>query len=154
MPIYEYRCPHCRTRFSTFYPSIAAAEAAGPARCPRCGSIGERRFSRIAVLRTSLTSEPAESWDDETMADEQWDEEDDFPLPEDDNPQALAQWARQLAAETGEPLDPLLDQALTDLERGADPDTVMERLDRAMEEEADQAETEESHRESEVTDLD
>jgi hypothetical protein len=50
-------------------------------------------------------------------------------LGDDPDPRELARWTRQMSAEAGEPLDPELDAALSDIERGADPDEVIGRLD-------------------------
>lgn len=52
-----------------------------------------------------------------------------FGFDDDTDPREIARWTRQMSAQMGEPLDPGLDLALTDLERGADPEEVMERLE-------------------------
>lgn len=137
MPLYEYRCRVCRRRFTKFFRSIASATDPGP--CPACGSASvERLISRVTFRRGS--SDPMSEWDgepgyagnesefdleaDETSADEE------FPdLPDTEDPRELARWTREMAATVGEPLDPALDRALRDLERGEDPDRVLERLE-------------------------
>jgi hypothetical protein len=50
---------------------------------------------------------------------------------EDADPREIARWTRQMSAQMGEPLDADLDRALSDIERGADPDEVMDRLEEA-----------------------
>ncbi len=52
-----------------------------------------------------------------------------FGFDDDTDPREIARWTRQMSAQMGEPLDPDLDLALSDLERGADPEEVMERLE-------------------------
>ena len=142
MPIYEYRCNDCRRKVSIFFRSIAAA---GEPRCPRCGGANlERLFSRVVVRRgvpreeTAGEVEGMEGFDD-GMAGGGYDD-DPYgmgmgPLAgmpdEDADPRELVRWTRQMSAQMGEPLDADLDQALTDIERGADPDEVMERLEEA-----------------------
>ncbi len=50
MPIYEYRCEHCRKRFAKL---LAIAERDNPQVCPHCGGETARRLiSRVARLRT------------------------------------------------------------------------------------------------------
>ncbi|MCM8746658.1 hypothetical protein NET03_08955 [Thermomicrobium sp. CFH 73360] len=65
-------------------------------------------------------------------AEEAWEDEDesivpDFPDTED--PRELARWMREMSAQTGEPLDPSLERVVQDLERGEDPERVLERLE-------------------------
>lgn len=133
MPIYEYRCLVCRRRFSVFYRSFNAVSET--ATCPRCGAIrAERLISRVTVLRGQSGDDDFEdagdSLDEELAGgDEDWPPLDEEGIPDTDDPRELAQWTRRMSEELGEPLDPALDQALTDLERGADPEEVFERLE-------------------------
>jgi putative FmdB family regulatory protein len=133
MPIYEYRCLTCRRRFSVFYRSLASVVE--PPVCPRCDDTRvERLLSRVTVLRGrssgERTADADETWAEESGAgDEDWGEGDDDGFPETDDPRELARWTRRMSDELGEPLDPALDRALSELERGADPDEVLERLE-------------------------
>ena len=45
MPVYEYRCPKCRTEFEVMRPM---SEMDRPALCPKCGTEGERLVSGFA----------------------------------------------------------------------------------------------------------
>ncbi|HET7037517.1 MAG TPA: zinc ribbon domain-containing protein [Thermomicrobiaceae bacterium] len=135
MPIYEYLCRDCRKRVSVFFRSYAAV---GDPACPECGGTKlERRFSRVVVRRGGAAQA-------EGAGDDDFDGDfggfpggdefggglgDDFGLDEDADPRDLARWARHMSAQMGEPLDPELDSALADMERGADPDEVMSRLE-------------------------
>lgn len=136
MPIYEYRCGDCGRRASIFFRSISAAR--NDPRCPHCGGANlERLFSRVVVRRGG----GADDRGDEVGSDDAMDgfgaeEYGDDPfglgadlMGEDADPRELARWTRQMSARMGEPLDAELDQALTDIERGADPDDVLDRLD-------------------------
>lgn len=138
MPIYEYRCLDCRRRFSVFYRSIRAA--GGTATCPRCGGTRtERLMSRVYWIRGEAGT--AGMGDDDFGELDGLDDGDEFEddaspfdmddegLPDVDDPRELAQWTRRMSQQLGEPLDPQLDQALSDLERGADPEEVLERLE-------------------------
>lgn len=140
MPIYEYRCHTCRRKVSIFFRSAAAAVEP---RCPRCdGTNLERVFSRVVVRRgrsTEAASAGADAFEDELGWDPSGDESfagadpygiDEMPGMDDDlDPREFARWARAMSAQTGEPLEPDLDQALHDIERGADPEEVLDRLD-------------------------
>lgn len=137
VPIYEYRCAGCHRKVSIFFRSHTAA--AEP-RCPRCGSAElERLFSRVVVRRGGRGDVGAEEFDtggdgfDEAVGDE-FGEPFGFPgsdLDEDADPREIARWTRQMSAQVGEPLDPDLDRALSDIERGADPEEVLDRLEEA-----------------------
>jgi len=133
VPIYEYRCHDCRRRVSIFFRSVAAASAP---QCPRCGGTNlERLFSRVVVRRGSARS-------GHEVADDAWDAGDDAGdvgespfdlgdvpgLDDDADPREIARWTREMSASLGEPLDPELDQALADIERGADPEEVLDRV--------------------------
>jgi len=126
MPIYEYRCGDCKRRVSIFFPSFSAAEsriASGENRCPNCGSAElTRLMSRARAIRAGGGSGDEELSD---MPDSMLD-----GLDEDD-PRAVARWARQMKDAMGEELDmgPEFDRALARIEAGEDPDKVMEDLD-------------------------
>lgn len=132
MPIYEYFCQDCRKRVSVFFRSFATVS---DPTCPECGgSRLDRRFSRVVVRRGGA----ARAADQEMGSFDGADEFGDYPGegfggdmgPGDDaDPREIARWARQMSAEMGEPLDPELDTALADMERGADPEEVMSRLE-------------------------
>jgi putative FmdB family regulatory protein len=143
MPIYEYRCLTCRKKVSIFFRSYASVT--DPV-CPECGSTSlERLFSRVVVRRGEGRPEGGDEAQigdvggfDESMGmgtdpfgDPYGDGSDDNPFgfDEDTDPREIARWTRQMSAQMGEPLDADLDAALTDLERGADPDEVMDRLE-------------------------
>jgi putative FmdB family regulatory protein len=127
MPIYEYRCGECKRKVSIFFPSFSAAEtriAAGENKCPQCGSGNlTRLMSRARAIRAVASGgggdDPTENFD--PMLD---------GLDEDD-PRAVARWARQMKESMGEELDmgPEFDRALARIEAGEDPDKVMEDLD-------------------------
>ncbi len=60
MPIYEYRCQACGTRFTQFFRTMGAAERAQVA-CPSCGAREVRRLiSRVAVVSEGAVSSAEE----------------------------------------------------------------------------------------------
>lgn len=145
MPIYEYRCADCRKKVSVFFRSYSAVTDDPP--CPLCGGTNlERLFSRVVVRRGGSRSEPETGEPDmdqfggmgdlgmgmgDPYGDPYGDDVDanPFGFDDDSDPREIARWTRQMSAQMGEPLDPDLDMALSDLERGADPEEVIERLE-------------------------
>jgi putative FmdB family regulatory protein len=47
MPIYEYVCPDCKTKFELIRPFSKSSEPAG---CPTCKHIAQRALSRFACF--------------------------------------------------------------------------------------------------------
>ncbi len=156
MPLYEYRCRFCRRRFTKLFRSIQAAGDPGP--CPHCGARdAERLLSRIFLRRTVAEASWSEMADQESGMEDTFDsaedtgeEDDEFDvpgLPETEDPRELARWMREMSAQIGEPLDPSLERAVQELERGEDPERVLERL------EAETAETGSKEDSEEAQDL-
>ena len=102
MPIYEFACNACRARTSIFVRSFSAEVNA---RCERCGSGDLRRLiSRVAVMR----SDDFSGLDDGALM-SGFDEND---------PKAMASWARKMQREMGEDAGPEFDEMVDRLERG------------------------------------
>lgn len=112
MPIYEYRCNACGRRVSVFQRSVSAAVQAT---CDRCGSADlSRLISRFAVMKA-----------DSAFADD-FDRLPDF---DEDDPRAVARWARRMAEEAGEDLGPEFEDAVSRMERGEIPEEFMDDED-------------------------
>ena len=135
MPIYEYKCGGCNRRVSIFFPSMSAAEsrtAAGENKCPRCGSADlTRLMSRARALRAVG---PSGGGNFEDMGDGPDDMGGMDPMLaglDDEDPRAIARWARQMKDQLGDEVDlgPEFDRALARIEAGEDPDKVMEDMD-------------------------
>ena len=121
MPIYEYRCNGCKRRVSIFFRSIGSV---GDAQCPRCGSAELTRLvSRVAVHRSHGDDDIGDmgGGGDEFG--------DTFAGLDEDDPRAMAQALRRMSAESGEPLEPEMEEALGRLEAGEDPEAAMAGLD-------------------------
>lgn len=111
MPIYEFFCNDCRTKVEVFRRSVSAA---GGERCPTCGGERLRRLvSRFAVHRS--VSEFASS-----------DEESYIEGLEDEDPRAMARWARRMQQESGEDLGPEFEGMVSRMEAGELPDDLDE----------------------------
>jgi putative FmdB family regulatory protein len=139
MPIYEYQCADCNRRVSIFFRSMSTTV---DPRCPHCdGSNLRRLFSRVVVRRGGSRPDPAgePAMDDAGFGGGDLDAADGFDMDpfgggppgvdEDADPREIAGWTRRMSAQMGEPLDADLDRALSDIEGGADPEEVMDRLE-------------------------
>jgi putative FmdB family regulatory protein len=136
MPIYEYTCGSCHRKVSLFFPSFSVAEAraaAGENVCPRCGSHNLTRVMSRSYLVRGAGSGSAESdggdFDDMDMPGMG----DDSLMPglDEDDPRAVARWARQMKESLGPDADmgPEFDRALARIEAGEDPERVMDDMD-------------------------
>jgi putative FmdB family regulatory protein len=103
MPIYEFSCNACKNRVSVFVRSMSS-EVSG--KCDRCGS-GDlsRLISRVVVIKSGGEFD---SLDDDRMM-SGFDEND---------PKAMAAWARKMQREMGEEMGPEFDEMVEKLERG------------------------------------
>jgi putative FmdB family regulatory protein len=103
MPVYEFACNACGNKVSVFVRSISS-EING--RCDRCGSDDLRRLiSRFAVIRS-------EYYDTDSFGENPLDGFDE------NDPRAMAAWARRMQQETGGEMGPEFDDMVTRLEAG------------------------------------
>ena len=124
MPIYEYRCADCARKVSVFFRSFSAV---GDPVCPRCGGTRlTRLMSRVAVHRGGGDG------GDEDFGDGDFDRYLDG-IDEND-PRSVARAMRRMSDEMGEPIEPEMQEALTRMEAGEDPERVMASMDEQMEE--------------------
>lgn len=137
MPIYEFYCPDCHTIYSFF--SARIAPEAKPA-CPRCGRAElARRPSRFATLSKSRSAgggedegepdpdDPFAGVDEERLERafgalaSEFDGLDEGAEPD---PRQLGRLMRRFTDLTGLEAGPKLQEMLSRLERGEDPDAV------------------------------
>lgn len=112
MPIYEYRCAHCRRRVSVWWRTFSDAATGQPV-CPRCGgSELTRLISRVAVLRSDESRF-------EDMADPSA-----FGDVDEDDPRSVGRWMRRMSEEMGEPMDDEFSQVVDRLEAGESPEDI------------------------------
>jgi putative FmdB family regulatory protein len=122
MPIYEYRCADCARKVSVFFRSFSAV--ADPV-CPRCGGTRlTRLMSRVAIHRGASADGAGEDFGDGDG------DFDGFLDGVDENdPRSVARAMRRMSDEMGEPIEPEMQEALTRMEAGEDPERVMASLD-------------------------
>ena len=140
MPIYEYRCGKCGRVLSFLVRSIAAHK---PPACPKCGhpkmSRAISRFSPVTGAKAAAAPDavaPAAA-DDMGGAPPGGAEVpggDDMPDlsmldgVDEKDPRSMGRALRQMAGQTGEPLDEEMEEVVRRLESGEDPDAIDEKL--------------------------
>ena len=111
MPIYEYRCLVCKRRTSVLVRNVSTPVRA---KCEHCGSARlSRVMSKFAVHGGNISLDDPSSMDG---------------LDESD-PKSVARWARRMGDEVGEDLGPEFDDMVSRIERGEDPESVMNEAD-------------------------
>jgi putative FmdB family regulatory protein len=107
MPVYEYRCTDCRKRSSIFFRSFS--DVSEPV-CPHCGSAHlAKLISRVVALRSE--EDRLESLADPSS----------LAGIDEDDPKAVAAWARKMGSELGEDLGDDFDEMVDAMEHGEDP---------------------------------
>lgn len=107
MPIYEFFCGACRKKVEVFRRSYAST--AEP-RCPACGGADLRRLiSRFAVHKAAGEFGSA-------------DEESYIDGLENEDPRAMAAWARRMQQDSGADMGPDFEQMMARMEAGELPD--------------------------------
>ena len=123
MPIYEYRCADCARKVSVFFRSFNAVT--DPV-CPRCGGTQlTRLMSRVAVLRGT-------GGDNGDFDDDGGDFDTFLDGVDENDPRSVARAMRRMSDEMGEPIEPEMQEALTRMEAGEDPERVMASLDEQL----------------------
>ena len=111
MPVYEFRCNGCGAPVSVFVRSMSSPVAG---KCERCGSTDLRRvMSRFAVMRRSSGGGEFDPTDDAML--------DGF---DENDPRAMASWARKMQREMGEDMGPEFDEMIDRMERGESVDDL------------------------------
>jgi len=135
MPIYEFYCETCHTVYSFFSPTVDTESRPD---CPKCKrSALERKPSRFSTPRGA--SDDAFEGLDESRLESAFDslagELGDFDGGEED-PRALARVFRRLGEAAGVEPSPRLQEILSRLESGADPDALESELGEDLDDEA------------------
>jgi putative FmdB family regulatory protein len=136
MPIYEFYCPDCHTVYSFF--SATVRTDARPD-CPRCGRKElARRPSRFATLKPGRSEEAEGDADDpfagideermERAAEALAGEFEGLDEDAEPDPRQLAGVLRKFGELTGLEAGPKLQEMLTRLERGDDPEALEEEM--------------------------
>lgn len=128
MPIYEFYCARCNTIYSFFSRSVNT-EKVPP--CPRCRTKKlERRMSLFSVVsgQKSETEDTLPPIDETKMARAMEMLGREAGNMDGDDPRQAAAMMRRLSEATGLRLKPEMEEALSRLERGEDPEKIEEEM--------------------------
>lgn len=137
MPIYEFYCAGCHRIFSFLSRKV---NPAGSPTCPRCGQAGlERRVSAFAISKGRKEAEgggedPFSQLDESRLEQAFASMAGELDRVEEDNPRQAAQMMRRLFEAAGMPFHGGLEEALTRMEAGEDPEKVEEEMGDILEE--------------------
>ncbi len=125
MPIYEFYCEKCNTLFSFFSRSVNTTKVPD---CPKCGRKLERKMSLFAKVRRGGGEEPAEDGmppiDESKMEKAMAMLAGEAEKLNEDDPRQAAQLMRKLTDATGMNLGAGMEEALSRLEKGEDPEQI------------------------------
>jgi putative FmdB family regulatory protein len=118
MPLYDYVCLDCKTRFDVFM--SYADYGKRPVKCSACGSSNVRR--RIPRVRMAKSEESRL----ESLSG-------DFSDPSalaglEDDPRAMGRMMRKMGKEMGEQLPPEFDDVVDRLEKGQSPEEIEKEM--------------------------
>ncbi|NLP04674.1 hypothetical protein GX411_01810 [Candidatus Fermentibacteria bacterium] len=115
MPIYEYLCSKCNVIYQFF---VKSGSNPSPS-CPKCGAGDLERV--MSTFSTSRKGEIGSSTSGDDMP--------DLSDIDESDPRSMARAIRHMADDMGEDLGPELDEAITRLEAGEDPEKVERELE-------------------------
>ena len=134
MPIYEFLCRKCNRIYS--FLSLSGGATALP-QCPRCGAEGLDRVPSTFAVSGRKKSEtapppPAGGPGDEAagagLEEEAMRMASELSEEEAEDPKVMARMMRRLAAASGEPITPTMDEMFRRMEAGEDPEALEEEL--------------------------
>ncbi len=118
MPLYDYLCLDCKTRFDLFM--TYAEYGTRAVLCPSCGSKStRRRLPRVRVARSDESRAEALTGD---LSDPS------ALAGLENDPQALGRMMRKMGRELGEEMPPEFDEVVDRLEKGQSPDEIEQDL--------------------------
>ena len=118
MPLYDYFCQDCQTRFDMFMTYTEYGKR--PVTCPHCkGRNVRRRIPRVRVAKSDTSRADALA--------------DDFNDPStlaglENDPQAMGRVMRKMGKEMGEELPPEFNEVVDRLEKGQSPEEIETEL--------------------------
>ncbi len=136
MPIYEFFCKKCNTVYK-FYSRTVNTETIP--KCPKCKRVKlERIFSSFATLSGAKEGGEAETPDiDESKLEKAMSMlEREVDRVDEDDPKQTAELMRKLTDATGMSMGPGMEEALSRLESGEDPETIEQEMGDLLEDES------------------
>lgn len=134
MPIYEFYCDQCNVIFNFFSSRVNTAKRPD---CPRCGKLElEKRLSSFATIGKAKENEEGIAGLDESRMEQAFESlmKESENIREDD-PRQMASLMRKFTDQTGIRLGDSMEEAITRMEAGEDPETVESELGGLIEQE-------------------
>jgi putative FmdB family regulatory protein len=128
MPIYEFYCERCHTVFSFFSRTVDTRKTPG---CPKCRKPLKRQmsiFAKISRDREEAGSDETPPIDEAKMEKAMEMLAGEAERIGEDDPRQAARLMRKLSDATGLSLGDGMEEALSRLERGEDPDRIEEEM--------------------------
>lgn len=136
MPVYEFFCNNCNTIYKFFSRTVNTEKVPG---CPRCKNKKlERRASTFAMVSGKEESETEKDFpniDESKMEQAMAMLAKDADKFDEEDPRQAAALMRKLSEATGLNMGPGMEEALSRLERGEDPEKIEEEMGDLLEDE-------------------
>ncbi|MFA4916955.1 MAG: zinc ribbon domain-containing protein, partial [Syntrophales bacterium] len=136
MPIYEFYCKKCSTVYNFFSPSVNTEKIP---LCPKCKTVELKRqmsiFARISGEKDEVTDNDFPPIDEAKMERAMALLADEADKINDDDPRQAAKLIRRLSEATGLNPGPAMEDALSRVERGEDPERIEQEMEGMLEDE-------------------
>jgi putative FmdB family regulatory protein len=135
MPIYEFYCKKCNTIYNFFSKSVNTEKIP---HCPRCKSVQLKRQMSVFATISGDKNEPGEDMppiDEAKMEKAMAMLAKEADKINEDDPRQAAKLMRKLTEATGLNLSSGMEEALSRLEKGEDPDKIEEEMGHLLEDE-------------------
>jgi len=127
MPIYEFFCDDCNTLFNFFSSRINTSKTPG---CPKCAKALQRRMSTFATI--GRAKEPDEAGlgdiDEQRMEQALGALAQEAENANEDDPRQMAMLMRKFSDKTGLALGDGMEEALSRMESGEDPEKIEQEM--------------------------
>ncbi|WP_028582733.1 FmdB family zinc ribbon protein [Desulfogranum japonicum] len=125
MPIYEFFCPDCNTIFNFYSKRINTEKRPN---CPKCGTVQLEKmlstFATIGKAKEEDANDPFTGMDETKMEQAFAGLMQDAEQVNEDDPRQMARLMRKFSEKTGLRLGDQMEEALTRMEAGDDPDQI------------------------------
>ena len=125
MPIYEFYCNECNTLFN-FFSSRINTSATPP--CPKCTQVLARQISLFSTIGRAKEDDGMPDIDESRMERVMGELAREAETLNEDDPQQMARMMRRFTEQTGMSLGSGMEEALSRMEAGEDPETIEQEM--------------------------